>query len=144
MNWNQTKQTFEEESRELLWDMEDALLRIENGGGEEEVNTIFQAVHSIRESAAFFGRTHVVPFAHTVENLVGKIRDYGVKPVGKLVANLFLCCDLLRGLVNHLALNDTGNLDTDLGGIIECFISVEEAAMGMLNLEISVGRSTSI
>jgi two-component system chemotaxis sensor kinase CheA len=129
MNWNQTNKTFLEESRDLLWDMEDALLRIENGGGEEEVNTIFQAVHTLSESAEFFGCTHVVPFAHSVESLVRKIRAYEIKPEGKLITSLFLCCDLLRGLVNHMAPSNAGNPDASICDLVEYFTSADETAM---------------
>lgn len=132
MNWNRANQTFVEQSRDLLWDMEDALLRIHgNEGGKEDMNTIFQAVHALKEAAEFFGCTHVVPFALSVENMLGRLLDYEIKPTDKLITRLFLCCDLLRGLVNHLSLNNVDNLGTDIDDIIEYFTTVDDTAMSI-------------
>lgn len=128
MNWNQAEQTFVDESRELLREIEEALVRIESGDGEENVNTIFLAVHTIREAAEFFRFTQVASFAHGIENLLGKMRNYEIKLAGKWITSLSLCCDHLRGLINHLEYESTGNPDAGISDMIEYFTSGGEMA----------------
>ncbi len=123
MNMNQAKQTFVDESRELLRQMEDTLLRIERGDSEEDLNALFQAVHTIREAAEFFRFTQVVSFAQAMENLLGKIRNYEIKLAGKWITSLLTCCDHLRTQIDHLARCNTATPETDIGGIIEYFTS---------------------
>lgn len=136
MSWNRNKQSFLEEGRELLWVMEDTLLRMESRGGsaEEEVKRLHLAVRAFREAVEFFGCTHLLPFARVVENRVDKIVDYEIAPTGKLITNLFLCCDLLHGLVNHLAhqpivIPHGGILDGGGGNLINYFTSLDETAL---------------
>lgn len=123
MNMNRAKQKFVDESRELLREMEDALLRIERGDREEDMNAIFQAVHTIREAAEFFHFTQVASFAHGMENLLGKLRNYELRLAGKWITSLLSCCDHLRVQIDHLAHSDIGTQDADIGGIIEYFTS---------------------
>jgi chemotaxis protein histidine kinase CheA len=112
--------------------MEDALLRIDSSdGGKEDMKTIFQAVHALKEAAEFFGCTHVVPFALSVENMLGRLLDYEIQPTDKLITRLFLCCDLLRGLVSHLPLNNVDNFGTDISDLVEYFTTVDDTAMSI-------------
>lgn len=115
MNLDQAKQTFVEEGRDLLQEMEDALLRIESsGGGEDDVNAIFRAAHTIKGSAGLFGFSHVVSFTHVVENLLDKIRDGGVTLSGGLITLLLSCCDHMRRLLEHVAANNGADPEADM------------------------------
>lgn len=68
-NLNREMRRFVAESRDLVKKMEDTLLRIENGGcGEEDVNAIFRAANTIKDSAWLFS------FTHAGEDLLEKIR----------------------------------------------------------------------
>lgn len=59
INPNQEIRTFVAESRYLLQNMEDALLRIESGGGsEEDVSAICRAANMIRDTAWLFSFAH--------------------------------------------------------------------------------------
>ncbi len=75
MNLDDALQTFISESRELLDNMEQALLRIEQSPQDSDlVNAIFRAAHTIKGSAGLFGIDHLVVFTHSAENLLDKLR----------------------------------------------------------------------
>lgn len=100
MDLGQVLNTFLSESRELLEDMEQALLRLEQGPDEEAVNQIFRAAHTIKGSAGLFGLDGVVEFTHSVETVLDRVRS-GTLPVDEHLAALLLdCCDHMRELVD--------------------------------------------
>ena len=97
-------QTFIAESRELLSDMESALLNIEQRPDRAEaVNAIFRAAHTIKGSAGLFGLDHVVAFTHVVESVLDRVRDGEVEITDELVVLLLSCCDHLNALVESIA-----------------------------------------
>jgi two-component system chemotaxis sensor kinase CheA len=92
MNLDQALQTFLVEGRELLDDMEAALLRIaEESDPAESINAIFRAAHTIKGSAGLFGLDHVVAFTHVVESLLDEVRD-GAVALGEPLIQLMLAC----------------------------------------------------
>ncbi len=67
--------TFIAESRELLREMEAALLECEQGeSGAEAVNSIFRAAHTIKDSSGLFGLDGIVAFTHVVESVLDRVR----------------------------------------------------------------------
>lgn len=109
MNLEQALQTFVLESRELLEDMESALLAAEQTASRAEpVNAIFRAVHTIKGSAGLFGLDHIVAFAHVVESVLDQVRDARIELTGPLVALLLACRDHISGLID---LVEAGRID---------------------------------
>ena len=92
MNLDQALQTFIIEGRELLNEMEAALLRL---AGEDEpaesINAIFRAAHTIKGSAGLFSLDAVVAFTHVVESLLDEVRE-GVVPLDEPLTELLLAC----------------------------------------------------
>lgn len=110
MNLDQALITFIAESRELLEDMEAALLRME-GQGEgdpETVNAVFRAAHTIKGSAGLFGLDAVVAFTHVFENVLDALRDGRLAFGGELAALFLECGDHLQGLILRV---EAGELD---------------------------------
>ncbi|MBI1174652.1 MAG: chemotaxis protein CheA [Sideroxydans sp.] len=104
MSMEQALQTFFEECRELLQQMEDILLQLERVPDDPEaVNAMFRAAHTIKGSAGLFGLDDIVAFTHTVENLLDMVRDGKVGITSALVAELLLCRDHIGDLVEHAA-----------------------------------------
>lgn len=92
MNMELALQTFLDESRELLSDMEQILLDLESRPGETELqNALFRCIHTVKGSAGMFGLDHVVSFTHVVENVLDRLRA-GEIALTRDLANLLLRC----------------------------------------------------
>lgn len=104
MNLDSVIGTFIAESRELLQQMEDALLQIEQSPDDPElINAIFRAAHTIKGSSGLFGFDSIVAFTHVAESVLDRVRA-GELPFGAdLSALMLLVGDHLAGLVDHLA-----------------------------------------
>lgn len=104
MNLDAAVQTFLAESRELLDNMEEQLLRLEaNPGGEADIDAIFRAAHTIKGSAGLFGFDDIVRFTHRVENLLDRLRGKQLGVDADCVALLLTCCDFIRALIEAIA-----------------------------------------
>jgi two-component system chemotaxis sensor kinase CheA len=104
MDMDDALELFIVESRELLEDMETALLAIEGADDKTEmVNAIFRAAHTIKGSSGLFSLDHVVAFTHVVESVLDKVRSGKMQLADKLVVLLLACCDHIGSLMDGLA-----------------------------------------
>lgn len=104
MNLDDALQTFVTECRELLADMETALLTVEQAeDGHELVNAIFRAAHTIKGSAGLFSLDHIVAFTHVVENLLDQVRAGKIAITEPMVQTLLACRDHITALVDAVA-----------------------------------------
>ena len=104
MNLDEALQTFIVEARELLEQMEDALLRVEQVPDDAEtINAIFRAAHTIKGSAGLFGLDHVVEFTHVAENVLDKVRSGKLGITSELVVIFLAVCDHLGVLISRIA-----------------------------------------
>ena len=104
MNLDDALETFILECRELLEDMEAALLSVEQAQEKDElVNAIFRAAHTIKGSSGLFSLDHVVAFTHVVESVLDRVRAGKLKIADKLVVLLLACCDHIGSLVDGVA-----------------------------------------
>ncbi|MBK1689659.1 chemotaxis protein CheA [Rubrivivax gelatinosus] len=95
--------TFFSEARELLADMEAALLGAdESPTAELDVNAIFRAAHTIKGSAGLFGLDGVVRFTHVLESVLDEVRAGAVAIHGPLLPLLLRCCDHVGAWVDAL------------------------------------------
>lgn len=102
MNIDQALLTFLEESRELLHQMEDALLYLETGEQNEDiVNAMFRAAHTIKGSAGLFSLNDVVTFTHVVENILDQVRSGEIRITPDLAAVLLPCGDHIGTLISE-------------------------------------------
>ena len=104
MDMDDALQMFIVESRELLEDMETALLAVEGADEKTEmVNAIFRAAHTIKGSSGLFSLDHVVSFTHVVESVLDKVRAGKMELSEPLVALLLSCSDHIGALIDGLA-----------------------------------------
>jgi len=107
MDLDAALQTFIAESRELLTEMESALLGLDQGAdaapSAESINAIFRAAHTIKGSAGLFGLDHIVAFTHVAESLLDEVRDGHIAVDEELVVLLLSCCDHISALIEALA-----------------------------------------
>ena len=104
----QVLHTFIQEARELLEDMEAALLRV---SGEEDpresVNAIFRAAHTIKGSSGLFGLDAVVAFTHVVESVLDEVRDGSVVLDDALIQLMLASGDYIGRLVDGVERGQT-------------------------------------
>jgi two-component system, chemotaxis family, sensor kinase CheA len=111
MNLDAALKTFITESRELLQDMEQALLRLTSEPGSDEiVNAIFRAAHTIKGSAGLFGLDYIVAFTHVAESVLDKVRDGEIEMDAELAGLFLKVCDH-KGVLIGLA--DSGDVPDD-------------------------------
>ncbi|MEY2686980.1 MAG: hypothetical protein RL375_1178 [Pseudomonadota bacterium] len=114
MNIDQALQTFIAESRELLADMETALLAVEQTDDRGELlNAIFRAAHTIKGSAGLFNLEHIVAFTHVVESVLDRVRGGKLAIDDALVALLLRCGDHISSLIDALDV-DPGVVDASV------------------------------
>lgn len=98
------KQTYFDESAELLAVAEAGLLRLAPGKIDmDEVNAIFRAVHSIKGGGGAFGFNDLVAFAHEFETVMDGVRNAEIPVTTGLVDTLILANDVLARLLAHAA-----------------------------------------
>jgi len=96
----QFKQTFFDETRELLESVETYLEQIENDKEDLEVfNGIFRAAHSIKAGAGIFDYKHLVRFTHLMEAILDLLRSGKRSASDAVIDLLFQSCDRLVDLV---------------------------------------------
>ena len=100
---DQVLHTFILEARELLEDMEAALLRVaDEADPRESINAIFRAAHTIKGSSGLFGLDAVVTFTHVVESVLDRVRDGIVTLDEPLVVLMLASGDYIGRLVDSV------------------------------------------
>jgi two-component system chemotaxis sensor kinase CheA len=109
MNLDDALQTFIAESRELLEDVEGALLSLGRQGDKlEAVNAIFRAAHTIKGSAGLFSLDHIVAFTHVLESVLDEVRAGAVDTDSHLVSVMLSCCDHIGSMTDAVEAGQTG------------------------------------
>jgi two-component system chemotaxis sensor kinase CheA len=94
---------FVTESRDHLAHVETQLLEIEAGGANVDVdlvNNVFRGIHSIKGAAGFLGLTTVNKLAHSLENVLGLMRNQELTPTSDMVDVMLRAADALTQLIN--------------------------------------------
>jgi two-component system chemotaxis sensor kinase CheA len=111
MDINSAQNAFLTESRELLEDMETALIELERNANDPElINAIFRAAHTIKGTGGVFGFEQVEKFTHNVESVLDKVRSGELEIDSELIALLLKCRDHIGLLVE---LDIAGQADDD-------------------------------
>lgn len=93
-------EVFLNEARDLLEQLEAALLDLEKRPGDRElVNTTFRALHTLKGSGGMFGPPAMAAFAHELENAFEKVRQDRAPVTPNLVSLLLQSADQIRKLL---------------------------------------------
>jgi two-component system chemotaxis sensor kinase CheA len=96
--------TFLAETEEGLAGMEEALVRLEARPADEEIlSTIFRVAHTLKGNAASLGFAAPAEFAHSLEDLLDRLRARTLPVTGALVTLLLQAVDALRVMVPEAA-----------------------------------------
>jgi two-component system, chemotaxis family, sensor kinase CheA len=91
---------FFDESFEALDSMESALLQLDAGRPDPElINTIFRAAHSIKGGSSTFGFAEIASFTHSLETLLGELRDRRLAVTHTISDLLLKSVDVLRTML---------------------------------------------
>ncbi|MFA0568931.1 chemotaxis protein CheA [Vibrio gallaecicus] len=97
--------TFVNEARELLVDLEQALLEVDGLGQEpksDKINSMFRSIHTIKGSAGLFGLDEIVEISHRYETILEQARDQNRSLTQELIDLGLKVCDVLTDLINFI------------------------------------------
>jgi len=95
-------ETFKQEVKELLEEMEEALLILEDTPDDSEtINSLFRAMHTVKGSAGLFGLNDIVAFTHEAETILDQVRNNEKAIDHNLISVLLDCKDHTEKLIHH-------------------------------------------
>ncbi len=100
---------FVQEATEHLETIEPDLLTLEEQGDNtdpEIINRLFRGVHSIKGSAGFFGLSSITKLSHTMENLLGKVREKSMSVTPAVTDSLLSGLDKLQTMIHDVTGSD--------------------------------------
>ena len=96
-------QEFVEEAIGHIDSVESGLLKIGKASSEpDNINTIFRAMHSIKGTASFFGLKNIVELSHSMENILGELRNDKLRISQEMVDILLESNDCLKGMIEDV------------------------------------------
>jgi two-component system chemotaxis sensor kinase CheA len=93
-------EAFLRESDELIDEFEAGLVELEETGGAEIVHALFRAAHTLKGGAGMVGLGEFVRFTHTLENVLGLVRDGAMAVDTQLINGLLSAVDALRAMTH--------------------------------------------
>jgi two-component system chemotaxis sensor kinase CheA len=101
-NSEQFKQSFREEAREILVDLEAALLELGNSPSDTElVGRVFRGLHTIKGSGSMFGFEQLASFTHNLENAFDAVRNGRLAIDSALIDITLGALDQMRALLDE-------------------------------------------
>ena len=111
------RQAFQEEARELLVELESALLELNDKRGDTQlVGRAFRALHTIKGSSAMFGFDDIASFAHGLEAAFDRLRKGELTATTSLINLALAAGDQIKTMLN--APPGEGKPGTDRGASI--------------------------
>ena len=89
-------QEFATESRDMIEQLEPAIIELGQNSGPETINAIFRLFHSMKGSAGFLEFDHITRVAHAAENLLDLIRNAEIELIPNHVSLLCAACDFAK------------------------------------------------
>ena len=91
---------FKEEARDLLVELEAALLELEKTPDDKElISRVFRAMHTIKGSGAMFGYDDIAAFTHDVETVYDHVRNGKIGVTKDLIDLTLSACDQIRRMM---------------------------------------------
>ncbi len=119
------------ESREHLETIEEDLMSLEeqaDNPDSELVNKLFRAAHTVKGGAGFLGLTNINKLAHSMENLLSKIRDGEIAPTTEYVDVLLEASDDLRSMIDNA--EESNDVDiTEIVATLKQLVDGEEGSV---------------
>jgi two-component system chemotaxis sensor kinase CheA len=98
----QFKQSFREEAREILTELESALLELhEDRGNAELISRIFRGLHTIKGSGAMFGFERLAAFTHDLETAFDLVRNGRLEIGAELIDLTLAALDQISAMLEE-------------------------------------------
>ncbi|GAW92898.1 chemotaxis protein CheA [Calderihabitans maritimus] len=95
---------FLDEVEEQLQILDENILRLEQEGkGQDLLNNIFRAAHTLKGSSASMGFEKMATLTHEMENVLDKLRNGELEVTREIIDLLLECLDILRVLKDEIA-----------------------------------------
>jgi two-component system chemotaxis sensor kinase CheA len=109
MSFPDPTETFRQEARELLEQLEEGLLDLEqNPANDDLINSTFRALHTIKGSGAMFGFSAVAAFVHEFETAFDQVRKGQTPATPELIAVALDAKDHIHKLIEQPDAQPTG------------------------------------
>lgn len=109
LNSEQFKQSFREEAREILGDLEAALLELNQAYEDMElIGRVFRGMHTIKGSGAMFGFEKLASFTHNLETAFDEVRNGHLHVNADLIDLTLSALDTMRAMVEEEEDSDDG------------------------------------
>lgn len=120
---NDILQEFLAESRELLAQAQDQLLRLESQPDDPDVlSAIFRAFHTLKGGAGFLEAQHMVDWCHHLEDLFDKMRSGKLRATAPMVDAILRATDVITSMLDDMARGENPPAGpADLGRDIQAF-----------------------
>jgi len=106
------RQAFEEEARELLGELEAALLELDqNRENPEIVGRAFRALHTIKGSGAMFGFDNIAAFTHDLETVFDRLRSGQLAASSELINLTLSAGDQIRAMLDAASGREEADAD---------------------------------
>ena len=101
-NTDQFKQSFREEAREILVELEAALLELNESRCDLElVGRVFRSLHTIKGSGSMFGFDQLAAFTHNLESAFDAVRNGRLAITSELIDLTLSALDQIRAMVEE-------------------------------------------
>ena len=131
---DETLRMYVEESLDHLGDIETDLLSIEQSGADIDVdlvNNVFRAAHSIKGGAGFMGLVTIKELSHSLENVLGLVREKELIPDSEKISVLLNGFDKLETMLNNIEKSN----DEDVSEHIKNLSQITKASLDDEKLE---------
>ena len=120
--------SFVNEANELLESLEEALLKLENHpDDQEQINTSFRVMHSLKGTGAMFGFDELSLFTHEMESLYELVRSGKRRIDKKIIDFTFQSIDLIRLLLDKPNDSETQSMKEELLDVLKSEFLSEQA-----------------
>ncbi len=147
-NTEQFKQSFREEAREILTELESALLELhENRGDADLIGRIFRGLHTIKGSGAMFGFERLANFTHDLETAFDLIRGGRIEVSPELIDLTLAALDQISAMVEEGAEGAVQADPAACAGILASvrrLVPIEEETPLARNMETSPDRNAPL
>ncbi len=101
---NRLQRAFIEESEEILESLDDALIELENNGGNEAVvNEIFRLMHSLKSESAIVGFNTLSELAHVMEDVFDLVRSGSIELTQEKLEVVLNAVDLIHEMISEIS-----------------------------------------